>query len=73
MRMVQVFALDRVLELIDQQALPAPGVTRDSFNADRRFEARHPAEAAGLLAWAPGRNARANDAQTAAPNHEDSR
>jgi uroporphyrinogen-III synthase len=28
---------------------------------------------AGLLAWAPGRNARANEAQTAAPNHEDSR
>ncbi len=54
MRMVQVFALDRVLELIDQQASPAPGVTRDPFNADRRFEARHPAEAAGLRTWAPG-------------------
>jgi hypothetical protein len=57
MRLVQVHALDRVLELIDQQAAPAPGVTRDPFNADRRFEARHPAEAAALRSWAPGLDA----------------
>lgn len=54
MRMVQVYALDRVLESIDQQETFAPGVTRDPFSADRRFEARHPAEAATLRTWAPG-------------------
>jgi hypothetical protein len=57
MRLVQVHALDRVLELIDQQSAPAPGVTRDPFNADRRFEARHPAHAQALRSWAPGLDA----------------
>ncbi len=54
MRMVQVYAVDHVLELIDQLQPHTPGVTRDPFNADRRFEARHPSEAAALHAWTGG-------------------
>jgi hypothetical protein len=54
MRMVQVYAVDRVLELIDQLQPNAAGVARDPFNADRRFEARHPREAAALQTWAAG-------------------
>lgn len=41
MRTVQVFAVDRLLEVIDQQ-LAAPGVTTDPWNRERRMEARHP-------------------------------
>lgn len=54
MRMVQVYALDRVLELTDALHDPAPEVTRDPYNAERRFEARHPAQAKALACWAPG-------------------
>jgi hypothetical protein len=46
LRMIQVFALDRLLELIeqmDQQFQPTDvGVSRDAFNVDRRIEARSP-------------------------------
>lgn len=41
MRMVQVFAVDRLLEVIDQ-APGAPGVTADPFSHERRVELRHP-------------------------------
>jgi hypothetical protein len=54
LRLVQVHALDRVLELIDQREPCETGVTRDPFSADRRFEARHPADAPSLGDWAPG-------------------
>ncbi|MBX3635669.1 MAG: nucleotidyltransferase domain-containing protein [Rubrivivax sp.] len=57
MRMVQVHALDRVLELIDlldRRPADPPTADRDPFNADRRFEFRHPAEVAGLRRWAAG-------------------
>lgn len=54
MRMVQGHALDRVLEWLDRHEPGAAGISRDPFNADRRFEARHPARAADLARWAPG-------------------
>ncbi len=54
MRMVQVHALDRLMELIDQLQPPARGVARDPFSADRRFEFRHPAELAMLRLCAGG-------------------
>lgn len=41
MRMVQVFAVDRLLDLIERTP-GAPGVSTDPFNLDRRAEARHP-------------------------------
>ena len=34
MRMVQVYALDRVVEWIDRHEAPTAGVRRDPFNAD---------------------------------------
>ena len=54
MRMVQVYAMDRVMELIDAAEAHAPGVSRDPFTADRRFELRHPARASDVRGWAPG-------------------
>ncbi|KPF70442.1 hypothetical protein IP84_01560 [beta proteobacterium AAP99] len=54
MRMVQVYAMDRVMELIDTAEPHAPGVSRDPFTADRRFERRHPARASDVQRWAPG-------------------
>jgi hypothetical protein len=58
MRMVQVYALDRVLELLDAQGAhdgaPPVHARRDPFNVDRRAEARHPQEAAALRTWAGG-------------------
>lgn len=54
MRMVQVYALDRLLELIDHLQTPVVGVARDPFSADRRFEQRHPAERAMLRQCAGG-------------------
>jgi hypothetical protein len=51
MRMVQVYALDRVLELAaGAEAAPAA----DPFNPDRRIEARHPALAVHLPVLAGG-------------------
>jgi hypothetical protein len=41
MRMVQVFAVDRLLEVVDQQPA-ADGVTTDPWNRERRIEQRHP-------------------------------
>jgi hypothetical protein len=55
MRMVQVCALDRVLELAGRPSDPsACAVAADPFNADRRIEARCPALAAQLPVWAGG-------------------
>jgi hypothetical protein len=47
MRMVQVFAVDRLLEVIDQEP-GAPGVATDPFNRERRIEFRHPDWAARI-------------------------
>jgi hypothetical protein len=52
MRMVQVHALDRVLELLDLDAAAARG--RDPFSVDRRVEQRHPLARTALADWAPG-------------------
>lgn len=52
MRMVQVFALDRVLALATL-AQPTQGQA-DAFNIDRRIEARCPDLMAELAAWAAG-------------------
>lgn len=63
MRMIQVHALDRVLEVLEVvqgaepvDAAPASGgpAARDPFNVDRRVERRHPALAAALPGWAAG-------------------
>lgn len=54
MRMVQVYALDRVLEWIDRHEAPSVGVRRDPFNVDRRFEMRHSRRVDDLTRWAPG-------------------
>jgi hypothetical protein len=54
MRMVQVYAMDRLMELIDAAEPHASGVSRDPFTADRRFELRHPARASDVRRWAPG-------------------
>ncbi|MBZ8141588.1 hypothetical protein CLD22_16990 [Rubrivivax gelatinosus] len=51
MRLVQVHALDRLIELDTLRATPAPG---DPFNRERRLEARQPVLAAELAALAPG-------------------
>lgn len=51
MRLVQVHALDRLIELDTLRAAPAPG---DPFNRERRLEARQAELAAELPALAPG-------------------
>jgi hypothetical protein len=56
MRMIQVFALDRVLELLELHQ-PESGdsrAARDSFNIDRRIEFRSPEAAIAMPAWAGG-------------------
>jgi hypothetical protein len=53
MRLVQVHALDRVLELLERSEGQA-AVPRDPFNVDRRVEQRLPATAPNLARWAPG-------------------
>lgn len=55
-RLVQVHALDRVLELMDAQAGHRPPA-RDPFNADRRVEQRWPSERAWLAEVAAGSQA----------------
>lgn len=54
MRMVQVYALDRLLELIDRLEPGLPGVRRDPFNAERRFEFRHPDRVELIRRCTPG-------------------
>jgi len=53
MRMVQVHALDRLLELLEQRDARAAGA-RDPFNVDRRVEQRLPEIAPKLPHWAGG-------------------
>jgi hypothetical protein len=53
MRLVQVHALDRVLELRERSTAVNAGVRRDPFNVDRRVEQRQPGVAA-LLHQAAG-------------------
>jgi hypothetical protein len=53
MRMIQVFALDRLLELKEQSVLPSMK-HRDPFNVDRRIEQRLPGLTATLHALAGG-------------------
>jgi hypothetical protein len=56
MRMVQVYALDRVLELLEQKQSPHedPRAVRDVFNVDRRLEKRYPQVVRPLSEWAGG-------------------
>ena len=59
MRMVQVYALDRVLEFLERRApgVDAPTAARDRFNVDRRIEARCPELRESLATWAGGYDA----------------
>jgi hypothetical protein len=56
MRMIQVYALDRVLEFLEQQqsAPNDPFAVRDAFNVDRRVEQRIPQAMRALSQWAAG-------------------
>jgi hypothetical protein len=59
MRLIQVHALDRLLELRELQepqgrGLPPPLAARDPFQVDRRVEARTAAAPADFAAWAGG-------------------
>lgn len=56
MRMVQVCALDRVLEFLETRAPQSVGAkaSRDPFNVDRRIEMRDSRVAAALPEWAKG-------------------
>lgn len=56
MRLVQVHALDRVLELLEvqQPGSSEPAAARDPFNVDRRIERRSPQLALDLPVWAGG-------------------
>ncbi len=53
MRMVQGFALDRVLEVLERDAAASPA-PRDPFSVDRRIEQRLADAEAKLATWAPG-------------------
>jgi hypothetical protein len=56
MRMIQVHALDRVLEFLEllQQGSHDSLAARDPFNVDRRIEVRSPQLALALPTWAGG-------------------
>ena len=56
MRMIQVHALDRVLEFLERQepGSPAAIAARDPFNVDRRIEMRSSQAARALPVWAGG-------------------
>jgi hypothetical protein len=56
MRSVQVHALDRVLEFLEQRQaeISDASVTRDPYNIDRRIEARHAQLIQSLPLWAGG-------------------
>ncbi len=52
-RMVQVYAVDRLMELADIRE-PQGTTGRDRFGSERRFETRHPAWQQRLASWMPG-------------------
>ena len=54
MRMIQVFAVDRALELAEHAQQTEHGVRRDPFARERRIEQRAPALAAALPHWVQG-------------------
>jgi hypothetical protein len=54
MRLVQVCALDRLLELRELHGRVIAEVRRDPYNVDRRVEQRQPGVAARLPHWAAG-------------------
>lgn len=56
MRMIEVHALDRVLEFLERQepGSPAAIAARDPFNVDRRIEMRSSQAARSLSVWAGG-------------------
>lgn len=54
MRLVQVLALDRLLELRERRAAINAEVRRDPYTVDRRVEQRQPGVAAQLPQWAAG-------------------
>jgi hypothetical protein len=56
MRMIQVYALDRVLEFLEitKSDSHAPRAARDPFNVDRRIEIRDAQGSLALPAWAGG-------------------
>jgi hypothetical protein len=53
LRLIQGYAVDRVLELADHVEV-AEGVAQDPFANERRFEQRHPGVARQLSAWLRG-------------------
>jgi hypothetical protein len=53
MRLTQVHAMDRLIDLLDQRE-PASDRWRDPFVRERRVEGRHPARAEQLARCAPG-------------------
>ncbi len=56
MRAIQVHALERVLELLEQRQAERQdtSVSRDAYNVDRRIEARHAELSLSLPRWAGG-------------------
>jgi lincosamide nucleotidyltransferase B/F len=53
MRFIQGYAVDRVVELLENQAASS-SVSRDKFAPERRFEQRHPDVAGFLPTWMQG-------------------
>jgi hypothetical protein len=54
MRFIQGYAVDRLLELIEETMSPAAAPGRDEFALERRVEQRHPGIAPHLPHWLPG-------------------
>jgi len=53
MRFIQVYALDRIIDLINLQSNPTE-VNQDPFMTDRRLEARYPDFSEQLASFAQG-------------------
>lgn len=54
MRLIQVFAVDRLLELAERAEPPAATSLRDPFALERRYEQRNPGTAPALPSFAQG-------------------